>query len=139
MLFAYSGYILLMIYNERLHVYVYKRFIKNSVLGPGKADASQPLECFRIGLLKLLGKVDGKASYTDFLGTYMVNNLGGTVEKTFHAMDVDEDGVLNKEDLKISLLSLGVNREVLMRDVKSIIKASDINCDGVISLNEFKM
>jgi len=54
-------------------------------------------------------------------------------------MDVDEDGVLNNEDLKISLLSLGVNREVLMRDIKSMIKAADRNGDGVISLDEFKM
>jgi len=128
-----------MIYNERIHGYVYSRFLINSALDPGKADASQPLESFRIGLLKLLGNVDGKASYTDFLGIYMVNNLGGTVEKTFRSMDVDEDGVLNNEDLKISLLSLGVNREVLMRDIKCMIRAADTNGDGVISLDEFKM
>jgi len=128
-----------MIYNERIHVYVYKRFLKKSALDLCKADACQPLESFRIGLLKLLGNVNGKASYADFLGTYMVNNLGGTAEKTFRAMDVDEDGVLNNEDLKISLLSLGVNREVLIRDIKSMIKAADRNGDGVISLDEFKM
>jgi len=138
LLFAYSGYILLIIYNERIHDYVHSRFLVNSEIDPGKADASQPLQSFRIGLLKLLGNIGGKASYTDFLGTYMVNNLGGTVEKTFRAMDVDKDGLLNNEDLRISLLSLGVNREMLKRDIKSVIKAADLNGDGVISLDEFK-
>jgi len=128
-----------MIYNERIHGFVYRRFLINSGLNPGKADASRPLECFRIGLLKLLGKGDAKASYTDFLGNYMVNNLGGTVENTFCAMDVDKDGVLNYEDLKISLLSLGVKRELLTRDVKSMIRAADRNGDGVLSLDEFKV
>lgn len=68
----------------------------------------------------------------------MVKKIAGTVEKTFHMMDENGNGVLDKDELKKALLKLGVHRDVVDKDVKTIMKAADTNRDGVISLDEFK-
>jgi len=97
-----------------------------------------PLQSFRVGLLQLLGNIEGKSSYMDLVGTYMVKKLAGTVENTFHMIDVDGNGVLDQEELKKALYKLGVRQDILERDVKTLMKAADTDKDGVVSLNEFK-
>lgn len=68
----------------------------------------------------------------------MVKKIAGTVEKTFDMMDENEDGELDKHEVRETLRKLGVHREVLDEDVESLMEAADTNSDGVITLDEFK-
>jgi len=68
----------------------------------------------------------------------MVKKIAGTVEKTFHMMDENQDGELDKSELREALRKLGVHRDLLDKDVKTLMEAADTNDDGVISLHEFK-
>jgi len=68
----------------------------------------------------------------------MVKKIAGTVEKTFHMMDENQDGELDKSELREALRKLGVHRDLLDKDVKTLMEAADTNDDGVISLDEFK-
>jgi len=68
----------------------------------------------------------------------MVKKIAGTVEKTFHMMDENQDGELDTNELREALRKLGVHRDALDNDVRTLLEAADTNSDGVISLDEFK-
>jgi len=126
-----------MIYNEKLQSWIYSNIL-GKLVDTQVFRVSMPLQGFRVGLLKLLGNIDGKSSYTDLVGTYMVKKIAGSVLKSFRMMDENENGVLDKDEVKKALRKLGVHRDALDKDVKTIMKAADTNGDGVISLEEFK-
>jgi len=97
-----------------------------------------PPQTFRVGLLKLLGNIDGESSYVDLVATYMVKKLSGTVEQTFQMIDVDGNGFLEREELAKALTLLGVQKGSLEKDIKLLLEAVDTDGDGVVSLAEFK-
>jgi len=68
---------------------------------------------------------------------YMVKKLAGTVEKTFHMIDVNKNGVLDRWEVKKVLKKLGVGPEGLENDVKTLMDEVDENGDGMVSLDEF--
>jgi len=55
-------------YNERLHNWIYTKILGKSVDKQARC-ISLPLQGFRVGLLKLVGNIDGKSSYADLVGT----------------------------------------------------------------------
>lgn len=114
------------------------RFLRKAEVEIGQPRSSLPLQTFRVGLLKLLGNIDGKSSYIDLVGTYMVKKLAGTVEQTFQMIDVDGNGVLDKGEIEKVLANLGVHQGVLKKDVKTLMETADLDNDGVVSLPEFK-
>jgi len=73
----------------------------------------------------------------DFVAMYMVKKLAGTVEQTFHMIDVNKNGMLDKWEMKRVLKKLGVTAEGLEHDVKTLMDAVDENGDGMVSLDEF--
>jgi len=68
---------------------------------------------------------------------YMVKKLAGTVEKTFHMIDINKNGVLDRSELRKVLKKLGVSPESLENDVDTLLDDVDENRDGMVSLDEF--
>merc|ERR1719427_788677 len=126
-----------MVYNGRIHNYAYTRFFAKKPGFCASAKISIPLQSFRVGLLKLLGNIDGESSYMDFVSMYMVKKLAGTVEKTFHMIDINKNGVLDRSELRKVLKKLGVSPESLENDVDTLLDDVDENRDGMVSLDEF--
>merc|ERR1719447_1066669 len=127
-----------MIYNGRIHHWAYSRFLAQTPQDYGRAHGSLPLQSFRVGLLKLLGNIDGTSSYLDFVAMYMVKKVAGTVEKAFSAIDVNQNGVLDRWEVRRVLKRLGVSPGDLENDIKILMEAVDQNGDGKVSLVEFK-
>lgn len=126
-----------MVYNGRIHKWAYSRFLAKNPGEGASAKISIPLQSFRVGLLKLLGNIDGASSYMDFVAMYMVKKLAGTVEKTFHMIDINKNGVLDRSELRKVLKKLGVSPESLENDVDTLLDEVDENRDGMVSLDEF--
>jgi len=87
--------------------------------------------------LQLLGNVDGPSSYMDFVAMYLVKKIAGTVDKAFHAIDMNGNGVLDRWELKRVLQKLGASNEDLETDVDALFKEVDTNRDGMVSKTEF--
>jgi len=117
---------------------VYSRVLRRADVANGKPRVALPPQTFRVGLLKLLGNIDGKSSYMDLVATFMVKKLAGTVEQIFQSIDIDGNGVLDKEELAKLLTQLGVHQAALEEDVKTLMETADLDNDGVVSLSEFK-
>lgn len=137
LLMLYGTYVLLMYYNESLHLWFLSR------LGKGKSqDADHhiatPVPGFRVGLLKLLSSLDEEVSFVDLVGAYMVEKIAGNVEKTFKKIDVDGSGSLDADELRVALMKLGVSKDKVDADVKNLILSADTDGDGEVDLDEFK-
>lgn len=81
---------------------------------------------------------NGYIDYTEFLTAtihWETNMSQMRLEAAFKAFDINRDGYISLEELKMTL----GNREGLDDDVwKQLLNEADINKDGVIDLDEFK-
>merc|ERR1719419_607042 len=73
----------------------------------------------------------------DFVAMYLVKKIAGTVDKAFHAIDMNGNGVLDRWELKRVLQKLGASNEDLETDVDALFKEVDTNRDGMVSKTEF--
>ncbi|KAL8258526.1 hypothetical protein R6Q59_026479 [Mikania micrantha] len=58
--------------------------------------------------------------------------------KAFEVFDRNRDGFICDEELEEALSRLGLRDETGHMDVKGMIKAFDVNCDGFLDFQEFK-
>ncbi|GFP80246.1 probable calcium-binding protein cml44 [Phtheirospermum japonicum] len=102
--------------------------------------------------------VGGKSlSYADFMFFYETLIKGGDVfehdiweierdnetlendlRKAFRVFDLDEDGFISCEDLRMALSRLGLWDEKYGQDCKGMIGVYDTNSDGLLDFEEFK-
>lgn len=134
----YGVYVLLMYYNEALHLWFLLKLGKGESQDADNRIAA-PVAGFRVGLLKLLSSLDEEVSFVDLVGAYMVEKIAGNVEKTFKKIDADGSGSLDAEELRVALIKLGVSTDKVDADVKNLILSADTDGDGEVDLDEFKV
>ncbi|KAK1411233.1 hypothetical protein QVD17_37780 [Tagetes erecta] len=93
----------------------------------------------------LIGKTSiGFPEFLEFYGALTKQEKEGQHEsendlfKAFEVFDKNRDGLISDEELKEALSRLGLWDETDHKDVKSMIKAYDANCDGFLDFHEFK-
>eukprot|EP00457_Paulinella_chromatophora_P002159 gb/GEZN01002163.1/.p1 GENE.gb/GEZN01002163.1/~~gb/GEZN01002163.1/.p1 ORF type:complete len:753 (+),score=68.42 gb/GEZN01002163.1/:137-2395(+) len=64
------------------------------------------------------------------------SQLGGSVEKVFQAMDVDNDGYLTSEEVKKGLEALGL--EIVPDEAEHVLLVMDTDGDGTVNEDEFR-
>jgi len=137
LLALYACYVLLMYYSRPLQNWFTSKFMtKRNLLDE---DMPLPMVKFRVGLLKLLGSIDSEAPYVDIVGAYMVEKIAGSAEKTFRKIDADNNGSLDRAELRRALIKLRIPKEKVDQDVDDLMQAADTNEDGVVSLEEFSV
>jgi len=91
---------------------------------------------FRAGLLQMM--VSDMPVY-ELAGAYMVNKIEGDVTSTFKQIDVDNDGYVDKDEMRqmLTLLSGPMSDEDYEAYWTRLLKDYDTNDDGLISYDEF--
>ncbi|XP_047943170.1 probable calcium-binding protein CML44 [Salvia hispanica] len=78
--------------------------------------------------------------YADFLSLYeaIANENDEDLWQAFKVFDVDDDGFISCEELKMALTKMGFMEKKSREDVRDMIHVYDKNSDGVIDFDEFK-
>ena len=79
---------------------------------------------------------DTTISYDEFIKYFENHRPPNEILSTFEEFDRDGDGVLNFQDIKQTMLSLG--ESVSDQEITNMINEIDLNGDGVIDYQEFK-
>lgn len=66
-------------------------------------------------------------------------NDEGDLKEAFDVFDGDKDGLITVEELGLVLSSLGLKEGKRMEDCKEMIRKVDIDGDGMVNFDEFKM
>ncbi|CAN0918311.1 Probable calcium-binding protein CML22 [Linum grandiflorum] len=64
---------------------------------------------------------------------------GGELKKAFDVFDRNNDGLITEEELGWILSSLGLKEGKRMEDCKEMIRRVDVDGDGMVNFDEFKM
>jgi calmodulin len=82
-------------------------------------------------------KEDGKLSFAEFfkIAKERLSKIDTAVLDAFEMFDINRDGHVSKQEIKTVMAQLGeaINNE----KVDSIVRAADIDSDGIISIEEF--
>lgn len=136
LLIAYLGYILLMVFNEKIHDRFFYRF--EPLVAPELGmRISTPLKSFSVGIIRYIGGSDDISTYVQNLGAIMFRKMVSMVEKIFLKIDTDGNGLIDRGELKKALRLLGVSRKQADFQVDVLMNAADANGDGGLSLTEF--
>ncbi|XP_041990435.1 probable calcium-binding protein CML44 [Salvia splendens] len=89
-------------------------------------------------LQMLVGRND--LDYADFLSFYeaIAKDNDEDLWKAFKVFDVDGDGFISCEELKMALTKMGFMEKKSWEDFRDMIHVYDKNSDGLIDFDEFK-
>ncbi|KAJ8768062.1 hypothetical protein K2173_021002 [Erythroxylum novogranatense] len=63
----------------------------------------------------------------------------GDLKEAFDVFDKDKDGLITVEELDLVLSSLGLKKGKRVEDCKAMIRKFDVDGDGMVNFDEFKM
>lgn len=135
----YFGYVLLMLYNERL--YVWLGFAEESTDDPEKGEAADPLAGSRakkvhVGFRKLVMNGFSAESSIDRAALHVVTKIEGDVFETWKRLSANNDKGIQALDLKILFEEMDLT--ATDEEVDKVRKQLDLNGDGTIDWEEFK-
>lgn len=132
----YFGYVVLMMYNERLYEWLGFSDDNDDEVGNKQDDArdKKHMRGFRSGIVSLV--LQGQNPLNSQAAVHIVTKIEGDAEETFNRLKSDDASGIHVADLRIMFEEMDVH--ATDEQVDEVRKELDLNGDGVICWDEFK-